>query len=140
MHVRFARVKGNHGVLLIMSSHGKMFTWWMGFGDNKALGFEMIAGKGLRDNPTAVRVKAVLENNKIYETTVKVRNGSIEAFLNNQRVTAWKTDYADMSIWSGWELKDHMAVGLGSDNSTVKFLTVEVIEVSGHGEIVKNRR
>jgi hypothetical protein len=131
----FTRTKHGDCVNQNCWEHGRQFMWMLnGYGSTTS-GFELVNGKG--DNPTnkVTPPHQLLQDNQEYTSIVKVRKTGVEAYLNGKLISEWKTDYSDLSPFSGWGLARNGVVGLGS-NGTTTFRTVEVIEITGNGKLL----
>jgi hypothetical protein len=60
----------------------------------------------------------------------------LEAYLDGKLISAWKTDFSDISADQPWILKSSDVIGVGSWQSPTVFRTIEVIEITGKGRIL----
>jgi hypothetical protein len=125
--VSFTRQSGSKSVNQILSKAGKSFVW--DFFDNR-WGFFFIREINL-NNPTVT--KRPFENGRKYASVVQVRNDGVRAFVDGVQAAEWKTNYSDFTLNSGWMLRDPSLLGVGSDESTVVFDRIDIVEVSGQG-------
>jgi Leucine-rich repeat (LRR) protein len=134
VRMEFVRQTGRAGVALALSRGGRAFDWVMGASSNAAAGFETISGAIVKENPT--RSPGAVENGRAYTVLVEVRKDGLKSFINGQPSAAWKTDYSDLGVYSGWKLRDNGLLGLGSHESSTAFSRLELREVSGKGTAV----
>ncbi|HET6249935.1 MAG TPA: hypothetical protein VFE47_19755 [Tepidisphaeraceae bacterium] len=135
--ISFVVIQENDAIEQLCYHAGHQFGWNMGGQHDTACGFERINGAGSDRNPTARHNQHWLSNGKRYTSVVKVRKTGTEAFINEQPVSNWKTDYSDMATWPGWQLRHENALGLGAHDNSIKFDFAEVIEVTGQGKEIK---
>ena len=134
LRIRFTRTAGNDCISEILSCAGHSFSWTMGGSNNRVFGFEMVAGISAVANPTTVSKPNCLENGKIYESIVQVRETGLKAWLDGQLISEWKTDYHDMAIYPEWKLRDGALLGLGCWDSATVFHKIQLLEVKGKGK------
>jgi hypothetical protein len=127
----FVQQSGSN-VSQICFAGGHQFAWHIGGWGNKISAFETIGGAGGDNNQTARRLKRWFADGQHYTSVVKVRKTGVEAYLNDQLISCWKTDYSDMGP-AGWNVPGE-TVGLGTSNVTVRFDLAEIIEVTGEGK------
>jgi serine/threonine-protein kinase len=129
----FTRVEGNCEVVQILSRLGRAFDWMMGGWSNTVFGFEMIDNLDAEKNPTAVKSKSCLENNRQYTAFVQVRKTSIAAYLDGNLIRKWTTDYTNLRANDQLRLRDENLLGIGSWESIVTFHSIELLEITGKG-------
>ncbi len=100
-------------------------------GNLNLMGFTLIGGHGLQDNPMK---KGRIKNGQRYVSVVKVRKDGLQAFLDRQLVIEWKTDYHDASLGSNDEMHHQNVLGLTTNQSPTIFYSVRVLEASGVGK------
>jgi hypothetical protein len=61
----------------------------------------------------------------------------LKAFLNDDLIAQWKTDYSDMGISNEWRLRDPKRLGVASYRGRVLFHRIEVREVTGKGTLLR---
>jgi aspartyl protease family protein len=136
LRIVFRRTEGNSDISTVMAKNGASFLWIMSAFDNRVAGFHSIRGVNVRDNATAVKRPKWFVNGTTHSSVVKVRNKSVQAFVDEQLVSTWKTeDYSEMS--HAYPLDDTAALGLQTHKSRVEFVRVEVTEVTGQGEFTR---
>ena len=124
----------------VLSKSGHAFSWVMDSKSNGLTGFEGVAAQGFSNNPSpAVQGTDFLQTNQTHVCVVAVRNDRLRAYLNDQLMAEWKTDYSDGGLPSHWKLRADGVLGLGSDGSSVIFRKVMVREVTGKGKFVRVR-
>ena len=135
--MEFARQSGTGAVWQVLNQGGKSFTWCLAGWDGKWMGFESIGGKVVNQNVSGVAMAQNLVNGRRYVSLVEVRKDGVKAYLDGRFVTAWKTDYADMSLDPALRLRDARALGLGAGQSALTVYQVAVREVTGQGTLAR---
>jgi hypothetical protein len=135
--VVFARMSGAETVCLICEAMGHQFCLNIGGWANTGTGIGVIDGRGEDDNPTTRHSRGWLEDGRKYTCVVKVRKDGVQAYLDGQLITEWKTDFSDMSLHDFWHLHRGDTIGVGSHRSTTAFFSAEVIEITGTGDQLK---
>lgn len=119
----------------ILSKSGKSFGWYLGADNNTIYGFQMIQGRFVTDNPTTVKAPSkCLENGKVYNSVVEVRNSGVKAYVNNRLIVEYKTSYNDVAPHQECKLRNDELLGLLSWDSTVSFSRIEIVEIKGKGK------
>jgi hypothetical protein len=132
--VRFARRAGSGDVLQILSACGRHFVWQMAGSNNTVFGFALVRGQRVANNATTIRRPACFENGRVYTSTVQVRKDGVAAYVDGQRLAAWRTsDFQDMDIYHVWKMRDATALGLATCGSSYAIQRVELLEVTGKG-------
>ena len=137
--IEFVREQGNNEVVMILAVNGKQFTWTMAGGGNAVSGFGHLGSDSYAENRTTIRASGTIENGKRYQVTVKVRRGGVQAFVNDRLASEWQTTYGDVSLHKSLRMRDQDAVGLSTWDSLTSFSKVEVVEVSGPGEVIQDK-
>jgi len=134
----FARGAGNGDVNQLLSHNGKPFVWKMGANQNSIFAFDKIGDQPFHNNPSTSRAVRCLVTGRKYTAVVKVRNNGVKAYLDDQLISQYKTDYSDMSAPTedGWALSDPKSLGVGSWNSPTIFFNIDVLEISGAGKVL----
>jgi clan AA aspartic protease (TIGR02281 family) len=132
----FTRTGGENDVQQICTAQGSQFAWMISGWGGTISGFEFVRGKNAYNNPTTKKNSGWLSNNREYVSVVKVRKSGVEAYLDGTLISAWKTDFSDMSIDPAWALKGSNQIAVGAHCVAV-FRTVEVTEISGAGRVLK---
>ena len=116
--------------------NSRQFIWFTGGWVNTVCGFGSIKGSD-NDNATSKRLKQWLIPGKHYRSVVKVRKTGVEAWLNDQLVSSWKTDYSDLSLADNQRLHHANTIGLDAHRDLVKWDQAEIVEVTGQGTTAK---
>jgi hypothetical protein len=116
---------------------GQQFSWRMGAFNNKWSYFEKL------ESGTYGRFGDKMENQWMvagerYTCVIKVRRNGVEAFLNDKRVTGFKTDYAGVSLLPGLKLSRTDTLGLQCAPG-FEIEAASVMEVTGQGKVLKGR-
>jgi serine/threonine protein kinase len=125
--IRFTRSGGDKAVAQHVPFRGRDVMWLMGGFGNKASGLEQVGGKAGINNPTTVALS--LENNRRYESVVKVRRDRIQVELDGKLVMEYKSDGSDLSVFEKWKYPDPKKLGVGCQQATV-FHSIELMPVS----------
>jgi hypothetical protein len=137
--VSFTITKGSEAVCQICSATDRQFGWTFGGWNNTITGFDLIQGHTCEQpgNTTGKRSKRWSVNGQRYTSVVKVRKSGVEGYINDQLISSWKTDYSDMSLHTGWELRRSNTLGFGAYQTAIQCDFAEVIEVTGHGKTLR---
>jgi serine/threonine protein kinase len=134
----FTRETGTSGVVLVLTKGGRPFVFNMGAWGNTHSGFELIGGRGMKDNAAGYPDR--LENGRTYTCIVQVRNGGMKAFVDGKQVSQWATqDFQDMGIHAPLRLRDDRLLGVASDLGVAIFHRLELLEVTGKGTATRLR-
>jgi WD40 repeat protein/predicted Ser/Thr protein kinase len=129
----FERRSGFGGVSVILTRGGRQFRCELGGQINTRSCFESVSPADkveLHDS----KVDALsLRNGVPYTLLLQVRDNGPRAFLNGQPLLEWKTDYAEIGLHPKWKLRNTTRLGIGSDESEVRFHRMELLEVRGKG-------
>src|SRR6185295_18267029 len=129
----FERRTGSGGVSIILSKVGRQFRLEIGGEANTRSGLE-IQLPGKPAEMVAVKTDPrVLVNDTKYVVLVQVRTGGVKAFLNNEVIVDWKTDFKDVSLNPQWKMRSPLRLGVGSHESETVFHRIALLEVSGKG-------
>lgn len=129
--VSFTRQSGDRGFILICVAAGRQFCWRMGVIGNRCT-FNELDGHADAGNPTLVHGPP-LEIGQKHQCVVKIRHDSVAAYLDDQLMDTWKTDYRDMGLHPDFHLHRSDTLGLVAHLSAFAIHSAEVIEVSGSG-------
>jgi serine/threonine protein kinase len=134
--VVFTRTEGDDIILFFCYAFGHQFAFDLASDHNKTNTFDLIDGEYF--NLTTRHSKECIVNGRRYTCVIKVRKDGVSVFLDGTLISEWKTDYHDMSLAGGWSLRRGDIIGLGNaDNNRTVFHSVEVVEVSGKGEFLR---
>ena len=134
LRFEFARVSGNDGIDTILSFEGRQFCWTMGGWGNTINGFSEVFGQPADANPTTVRGQG-LKNNRRYTCLIKVRNDKVQAYLDDQRVSEWGTDFDDLGM-SSRRLHRNDSIGISTWESSYAIYSAQIVEIAGAGRKV----
>ena len=102
------------------------FSWAMG--TKHDCGFEFVDGKHVWDSPHKHPER--IQPNKRHTSVVRVRNGKVQAYLNNKLVVDATTDYSNFTKNPEFFQPDQTRLGLGSYHAAVRFHKIEVVELA----------
>jgi len=95
----------------------------------QASGIDRIKGKSFKDNETAVRPAALL-NDCPYKVVVRIvarqNEADIQVKLDNRAYIKWTGPLSALSAADPWKMPDLRCPGLGADDSTVTFTRVRL--------------
>ena len=131
--ITFTRMGGNNTVVQYLFKADHHLMWQLGGWENTYVGFELINDYGVNSNPTGIKRFPVLTNGRVHTSEVRVRNTGLTAYFDGQLASQWKTNYSDMTCWTGFGARQENLLALGSISAWVMFHTVEVREVTGRG-------
>lgn len=132
--VTFTKLEGDDALMMILCVNGRQFSWMMGGWTNTVCGFEEICGKRANENPTTVK-NLRLESGKTYTAIVKVRSNDVSAYMDNQLIAQWQTDYRDMGRR---EMPLHRTdtLGICTWKTSYAVSQAQVVEIGGSGATV----
>jgi hypothetical protein len=133
LRVVFSRQQGNLDVVFCLSRSEKPFHWQMAAADGTYFGFSIT--KTDSSNPSVKKSKLV--NNKKYTALIQVRKDNVKAYLDNELMSEWKSEYGELGSNSGWKLRNEKSLGFGSNDNDLIFYNAEVVEKKGKGKITK---
>ncbi|MCX7826615.1 MAG: hypothetical protein N2689_13795 [Verrucomicrobiae bacterium] len=133
----FKRTEGEQTVGQLFSQDEKPALWAMGHWGNSCFGFEMVKGRSANNNPLTVWTPHCLANNRVYASVLQVRKNGVRAFLDGRLMNEWETDFSDASRQKLWKLPNERALGLVSDRAITVFHSVDVLEITGKGKLLK---
>jgi hypothetical protein len=124
--VQFTQVDGNNCVSQIFTSQNSG-SLVLGGWKRKFTGFQQIRGRWADNPQNPTRLAGLkFENGRMHTSVVKVRKGSIEAWLDGKRIASYATDGSDLSNMD-WGVQGY-PLGIGSELSSTIFHKVELIE------------
>ncbi len=124
--ISFARLRGKGGVVQTLHYGNTNFAWGMGIHENTVCGFGNIDGRRIDNNETTT--KKALTNGTKHTAVVRVRDGSVSAFVDEELVSHLKTDYSNLTRNVYWDVgDDHLGV---SSTSQVLIYSAELIPVA----------
>src|SRR5690349_11378127 len=128
--IEFTRLSGDDCVVQLFTAPGRhVIAWLMSGWHGKSNGFQEVNGVSSNDpkNPTRTG-SALLASGQRYTSVVKVRRGSVEAWLDGKLITRHVTDGQDLSTGDYWKI-DGQPLGLGAYEAPTLFHKVEVVEI-----------
>ncbi len=131
--VEFTRIKGNDGIIAMLSKDKTQFYCVLGAWNNAITGIGFISGQDIPVNPT--KTKLSLTNGRKYRCVIQVRENSVKEFLDGKQIVEYKTDFKDISANPYWN--NTILIGIGSSHSPTVFHSIKLLEVSGKGKVVK---
>jgi hypothetical protein len=134
--VSFSVEEGGEEVGQVCYCSGHQFVYDLGNAGDSYAGFELVNGVQCRNNESARKKNRWLVPGQHYVSVVKVRKGSVEAYLNGQFVTGLKTDYSNLSLSGDRRLSRTDTVGISTYLQKVRFDAVQIIEISGEGQVL----
>lgn len=136
VRLEFLRRGANFCVDLILTKSGNPFA--LVLDRHGVSGFEKILGHDFSDNGSSIRTGIPLEDGRTYTALVEVRHSGVAAYLGGEPIARWKTDYSDLSMNPQWQLTDPAALGVGAWEGTLILRRIQVREVTGKGEFIRN--
>jgi len=121
----FTRKTGQHSIGLIFVHGGKQVVFEVDAWGSHLAGFQDIAGKSIRDNPSK-KMGIRLENNRQYSISVEVRKDSIRGLLDGKEICRHQTSGDDLQLHAVWAMPDASRLGLVAWESETVFESVEV--------------
>ena len=119
------RKTGKDSVGLIVVHGGKQVVFEVDAWGTHLAGFQDVAGKTIRDNPTR-RNEVQLENNRKYTITVEVRKNQIRGLLDDKEISRLTTDGSDLSLHDLWRLPARDQLGVVAWDSETIFHSIEM--------------
>ena len=134
--IEFTRVSGNRDIVQIASQADHHFAWRMAAWYDTISGFEMLHGRGVRDNGIAVKTPHLLMDRTRHTSVLQVRAGSVRAIVDGKLISEYKTDFSEVSLPGDLDIKGGY-LGLGSLLSPTTFHIVQIREVTGKGRALR---
>jgi len=132
----FKRVEGSSSANMILSSQDRAFLFLLDGWSDGSFGFDLIDGKFANDNPTGIKL-APFENGRVYTSVVQVRKDRLIAFLDGKKITEWTREKGELSLFAEWKPRNEKLLGLGTFDSQYLFQSVQVLEITGKGKLIK---
>lgn len=133
--VEFTRDDREAAVAQICSSGNTSFIWSMGSYGNTIAALSNINDDATNANPTTIKASKILQNKRKYRSIVQVRKDHVTTIVDGRKFVNYETDYSDLALDPVWNVAlQRLGVGAHTDVSVI-FHKIEVIEVSGKGEI-----
>lgn len=121
----FTRQTGQHSIGLIVVHGGRQVVFEVDAWGSHLAGFQDVAGKSIRENPTR-REGVQLENGKRHTITVEVRRGRLRGLLDGKELAKLDTDGSNLSIHDVWRIPGQDQLGLVAWDSDTVFHSVQV--------------
>jgi len=129
-----ARLDGVDGIwMLLAGPNNSQFEFDIGsvMGD-QTVGFGLINFQGAENcSDVARNNKGWLPLNVPVTILVKVRKGGLQGYINDKLVCHYKTDYSDMSPYTGFRFPKGSTIGLATTDSSFQIHSAQLIEVTG---------
>jgi hypothetical protein len=127
------RKKGTNSIVIGLVAGGKQFCAIIdAFEKDTASGIDLIDGLSFPDNETAHA--GVLLKNGVPSTIVcSVRKDRLSVTVDGRKVVDWKADYARVSLFREWKVKDDQALFLGAWTAPYRVHKLELAPVTGAG-------
>ena len=132
--IEFTRVKGNSDTAQIISFGGRKFAWVLGAKDGTRSVFSTIRGRSWGNN-TDILTEGLIEPGKRHRCVVSCREGVIFVTLDGRELGRWKTTFKNFGGSPSFPGKTRKHLGVGCKSTVTVFHRIEVIEVSGRGEV-----
>ncbi len=132
----FMQPKLRHSVGLILPKAGTSFAWLVGEDAGSTCVFTINGDHNGPANPTRKTARGLIQPNRKYTSTVKVRNDSVKAYINGRLVVDYKTDFKDMRTTVWHRISETRQLGIFADDPTV-FYELTVTEVTGKGKTLR---
>ncbi len=137
--IEFSPQSGNGSVEQLLSSQSRSFAWQMHAVLNAGIkaGFERLDDTTLisRTDGTIMRPKLLENGQTRYRSRVEVRQKSLWAFLNDERLVEWGGDIKRLDIDKRNALRNSLHLGLSANDRGVTFHKIEVREITGTGKL-----
>lgn len=104
---------------------------------NKWGGIDSVRGARAADPRNPTRTEVSFHARKWYTLLLQVRRDRIRAFLNGAPFVDYQTDGSELSLIPKWQLRSPRVVGIQSCQNPTIFSTVQVIELSGPGQVLR---
>jgi hypothetical protein len=132
--IEFTRIKGNDNVSQVFTKGGHAVRWAMAAYRNRVCGFEVIDGVNCYDSKTSAKKDKWFAVGKKHSAVLKIRAQSVQAIIDGKLISEWETDDG-RGATNPIPIGDDLALGLGTCRSVFAFSEIEVVEVSGPGEM-----
>ena len=104
LSVEFTRLKGNECVQIILSKSGHQFMYVLGGDAGKISGFDVVNGKGFKDNDSGYRGKVIVDGKK-QNLVIKVRNDGVTAILDGRQLSHTSAPFEKMTMRNDWRIR-----------------------------------
>lgn len=132
--IEFTRKEGSNEVVQLLAYGDKRFDWMLGGKGGTRSCISSINGKSWR-NVTDISTEGLLAVGKRQRCVVSIRKHSATMFLDGRELVRWDTDYTDATPSPSTPGQGVGHLGVGSNQTATVFHKIEVVEVSGRGEV-----
>jgi hypothetical protein len=131
----FMRNSGGADIFQALTKNKNSFEWSMGAGGSH-VGFGLFKSYWVADpaSPAAVDIPGAIVNGKTYTSLVQVRKDGLKGFLDGKLIKELPQPYGDLTAHGQLRLRNDSILGVGSYDSSVTFLKIELVEVTGKGK------
>jgi formylglycine-generating enzyme required for sulfatase activity len=133
LRVEFTRREGVNGVGPILPRGSDSFNFHVGSNGSAQIGVEDVDGLNIGASPFTVAREDNIRNGARQDLIVRVRAGSVRAFLNGEEVYRLPTEGRTLSLAEYWRMPRGDVFGLGSWASVTAFHRVRLLEITGKG-------
>ena len=134
LRVRFTRVAGRGGILLMLSYGGHQFAWEVNDsadrGEKSACGLELVDGRSYVDpeNRSTVYLDKPTPVGRPCLVVAKVRKEGVAIFIDNKQVIGFRTDYRDLSAQGDYRYGPD-EIGVATISASVALHSAEAIPI-----------
>ena len=132
--IEFTRLQGNNDTAQIISFGGRKFAWVLGAKDGTRSVFSTIRGRSW-GNKTDISTEGLIEPGKHHRCVVSCREGVVFVTLDGRELGRWQTTFKNFGGSPSFPGKTRKHLGVGCKSTITVFHRIEVIEVSGRGEV-----
>ncbi len=128
--VTFSRHTGSHSIALLFVHGEKQCAFEADAWGQHLAGFQDIAGRDIRANPTR-KSGVTLQNGRKYTMTVEVRKEQVRGLLDDEEIATFRTTGTDLSLPNLWRMPQATQLGIGAWEADATFHTIEVRSLTG---------
>jgi RNA polymerase sigma factor (sigma-70 family) len=132
--VAFTMLEPRDEISMVCVYRAVQFAWKFGSHGNSVMAIDQ---NGSEVAGTRVSLAQKFEAGQRYELMVKVRNGGTAAYVNNQLLCTYQTDYRNLGLNMFWKLPNKNTLGVGTWGTRVRFHTIDIVEVAGRGHFLR---
>lgn len=138
VRVVFKRTQANEAVVFQLLRDGTRFAFVVSGWNNAATGFETVQGKRANELSSSNRTNGLIQNDKRYTLIIQVRRDVLRAYLNNRFICDCRAPNQDLGVFSAQVLFGFKPgqLGVGTFFSVYEFHQIEVLEVTGKGQVL----
>jgi hypothetical protein len=136
VRLSFMQPKLRNAVGVILAKKRSTFAWLVGNNAGSTCVFSVkgdVKGSG---NPAMKTVPGMIQPNKKYTSTVKIRNDGVKGYVNGKLVVSYKTDFTDMQTTIWHRIRETRQLAIFADDPTI-FYEIKVIEITGKGKMLR---